>query len=187
MCSMILRQFYPNHASSRVLRVPLRSEGELGRNSVLNKQIPESTMKCDNPKCNSTQISRNARYCSRSCASQCRDHTKRIAASHTPEANLRRIKTKKHNRWYGLKKKFPHHWVSFERMHEVKKLYDIHVAPEFDFTTRGFISFIRYLGPVPAGMTKPTRGRINHNIGYVRGNFQWQSLSDNVKEVHSRK
>lgn len=64
---------------------------------------------------------------------------------------------------------------------------DIGVAECFERTVDGFIAFILYLGDVPCGMERPTVGRIDHDRGYELGNFTWQSMSENSKEVRVRK
>jgi hypothetical protein len=85
--------------------------------------------------------------------------------------------------YYGnLKSENLIHWSSFSNMHKRS----IHISDEFSQTYLGFKNFIDYLGPVPENMIKPSLGRKDHSLGYIRGNFEWQSLSDNGKEAANR-
>lgn len=108
------------------------------------------------------------------------DFTKKL---YSPRVNMQRVITAGHNRWRGLQYKFPHHWSSFTNMHSRSD----EVDEEFSNCTRGFIAYIRYLGKVPDGMLKPTAGRRDHSIGYLRGNFEWQSHHDNITEALDRR
>jgi len=85
-------------------------------------------------------------------------------------------------RWYGLRSKFPHHCLSFKKMHDRSSDID----PDFSRTTKGLINFIRYIGPVPVDVVDPSVGRDNHSIGYHKGNFAWQSMQDNRRESYFR-
>lgn len=49
-----------------------------------------------------------------------------------------------------------------------------------------FYSFCIEVGEIPKGMKIPTIGRVNHSIGYAPGNFAWQEMSDNSREVFTR-
>lgn len=85
--------------------------------------------------------------------------------------------------YYGeLKKKYPIHWSSFANMHKRGRLKNIEIDSNFSRTKEGFEKFIKYLGDVPENMEKPTLGRDNHDIGYIKGNFKWESFDDNRKE-----
>jgi hypothetical protein len=54
-------------------------------------------------------------------------------------------------------------------------------APCTDFppTREGYIEFCKELGPIPKRMRRPSVGRIDHYLGYVRGNIHWQSYNKN--------
>lgn len=85
--------------------------------------------------------------------------------------------------YYGaLRTVFKKHFNSFQCMHSRGN-----VDKEFERTFDGFVNFVEYLGDYPADMIEPTVGRKDHDIGYVRGNFEWQSKSDNCRERALRK
>jgi len=79
---------------------------------------------------------------------------------------------------YGwLARQFPVHRRHFESMHRSGRQTD------FPRTLQGFNEFVKYLGPVPEGMVSPTLGRKDHDLGYLRDNFAWQSRADNTSEM----
>lgn len=41
-------------------------------------------------------------------------------------------------------------------------------------TREGYLDFCTELGPIPAGMVKPSVGRKNNKLGYEPGNIQWE-------------
>ena len=87
--------------------------------------------------------------------------------------------------YYGrLKKLYPIHFSSFQNMH--RRLRNANLETDFPRTAHGFILYLRYLGDVPHDMFSPTVGRANHDVGYVRGNFAWESKSDNSSESSTR-
>lgn len=89
--------------------------------------------------------------------------------------------------YYGnLKKKYPIHWSSFINMHKRSKLQNINVDEIFLRNRKGFENFIEYLGNVPSNMKRPSIGRIDHSLGYIRGNFMWEELSDNSRDAALR-
>lgn len=51
---------------------------------------------------------------------------------------------------------------------------------------KGFLAFLKCVGPIPIGMIRPTVGRKNHKTGYSKGNCCWQSLSENTREMAIR-
>ncbi len=85
-----------------------------------------------------------------------------------------------------LKLNNPIHYSSFHNIHKRSKRSGLEVDPDFQTTNEGFKAFIEYLGPIPEGMIKPTVGREDHSKGYIRGNFQWQSRTDNSSEAAKR-
>lgn len=89
------------------------------------------------------------------------------------------------NNYYGrLRKEFPVHFNSFYNMQ--KRCVFLDIETDFTYDVDGFIEFILYVGEVPEGMNRPSVGRLNHDCGYVKGNFEWQALSDNCSEVATR-
>lgn len=87
--------------------------------------------------------------------------------------------------YYGeLARKFSYHLVRFKGLHN--RLRSSKLLTDFPRTLDGFIDFICYMGPVPLNMKKPTVGRKNHNIGYVKDNFEWQESLDNSTEIGKR-
>lgn len=87
--------------------------------------------------------------------------------------------------YYGcLRKNYQKHFQSFSGMH--KRLKISNLSTDFPRTLEGFISFIEYLGPIPCNMIKPTLGRLDHTLGYVKGNFEWQASKENSSEVGLR-
>ena len=81
--------------------------------------------------------------------------------------------------YYGLYRKFyKDHWMSFKGMHKRGVESNLSFCNNFE----GFIKFIYCIGDVPIGMAKPTIGRVDHSIGYIKGNFTWQEFMDNVRE-----
>jgi hypothetical protein len=87
--------------------------------------------------------------------------------------------------YYGnLKSSYPIHWASFSAMHG--RVRDFGLDCDFPRNVDGFIDFILYVGPVPGDMIRPTLGRSDHSIGYLKGNFKWQESSDNTSESATR-
>lgn len=86
--------------------------------------------------------------------------------------------------YHGLNKQYPIHWSSFTNMHERIDYYKL--ITDFPRNYQGFKNFVAYLGDVPVGMKKPTVGRKDHSIGYVKGNFTWQEFSENSAECGAR-
>ncbi len=85
--------------------------------------------------------------------------------------------------YYGvLKKIFNYHWASFMNMHQRPT----HVDPKYDRNRDGFINFIVDISEVPPDMMRPSIGRIDHNLGYIPGNFMWQEFSDNARDGGKR-
>lgn len=82
--------------------------------------------------------------------------------------------------YYGrLRKEFPIHFNAFRRMHKRNVV-------EFPMNVEGFISFILVIGPVPKDMSRPSVGRKDHSVGYLKDNYRWESLSDNSREAAIR-
>lgn len=87
--------------------------------------------------------------------------------------------------YYGrLHTKYPYHWISWCCMHN--RIIQCNLDTDFPRTALGFVDFILYLGEVPDDMINPTTGRLNHNLGYTKQNFVWQSKRDNSSECGSR-
>lgn len=87
--------------------------------------------------------------------------------------------------YYGcLRNLFSIHFTSFSCMHE--RINKSLLSTDFPRNLEGFINYIIYMGPIPADMVKPTAGRIDHDKGYIIGNFSWQSSTENNKEVGLR-
>jgi hypothetical protein len=87
--------------------------------------------------------------------------------------------------YYGvLRSMYPQHFSSFGTMHW--RLQEGTLACDFPRDAEGFIDFLVYLGDVPAGMNRPSLGRDDHSVGYVRGNFAWQEMSENSSESVQR-
>lgn len=51
---------------------------------------------------------------------------------------------------------------------------------DFSCTENGFQEFVLEMGPVPSFIKKPSVGRSNHDIGYVKGNLKWEEYKFNV-------
>lgn len=84
--------------------------------------------------------------------------------------------------YYGkYKKEYSYHFNAFCGMHKRNAVDDA-----FSRNFGGFMRLIEYLGPVPIGIKMPSVGRINHKIGYIKGNFAWQELLDNLSDVGKR-
>jgi urocanate hydratase len=80
--------------------------------------------------------------------------------------------------YYGkLKSEFKIH---FSRFHSMNNRKEVH--PDYKLGVNGFINFILEMGPIPKGMINPSVGRYDHSKGYIKGNFRWQSLSDNNRD-----
>jgi len=79
-------------------------------------------------------------------------------------------------------KRYLVHFKRFNCMHNRRRDRGAHVASDFDQTPEGFINFVRYLGPVPKDMLKPSLGRYDHDKGYIRGNFRWQEYIENISD-----
>lgn len=84
------------------------------------------------------------------------------------------------------------------RFSELRRTYPQHARAFFnrfrsglpvDFTcdADGFLKFITEIGPYPTNMVRPSVGRINHELGYVTGNYHWEELSENSAEGTSRR
>lgn len=44
---------------------------------------------------------------------------------------------------------------------------------------KGFLNFLKEVGPYPTNMVKPSIGRKDHDKGYVKGNIEWQEYALN--------
>jgi hypothetical protein len=89
--------------------------------------------------------------------------------------------------FYGdLRKKYPTHFISWRNMFKRSKESGLPHDPDFSRTVDGFFDFIKYLGPIPENMIKPTIGRKDHSVGYMKGNFEWQESIENIRESCSR-
>jgi hypothetical protein len=88
--------------------------------------------------------------------------------------------------YYGiLGKDYPNHLSSFKGM---RARTDASGLPcDFEHSANGFIDFLVYLGDIPEGMGRPSIGRLDHSKGYVRGNFRWESFSENSAESGRRR
>jgi hypothetical protein len=86
--------------------------------------------------------------------------------------------------YHSLNKQYPIHYASFSRMHG--RIWRDKLSTDFPRDFQGFKDFIAYLGDIPVGMNNPTVGRKDHSLGYVKGNFEWQSKSKNSSECSSR-
>jgi hypothetical protein len=88
--------------------------------------------------------------------------------------------------YYGdLRKMFQFHFSSFSRMHE--RIKESGLETDFPRTALGFVEYLIYLGDVPYfDGDLPTAGRFDHGMGYVRGNFSWQSKKENSSESLTR-
>lgn len=87
--------------------------------------------------------------------------------------------------YYGvLGRTYSHHFKCFKNMHSRVKRNSLEV--DFSLDGEGLVDFIRYIGDIPAGMVKPTVGRQDHSLGYVRGNFAWQEHDENSGESNTR-
>lgn len=82
-----------------------------------------------------------------------------------------------------LRSKFRKHSNSFSSMHSRSTYID----PKYSRTPEGLINFIADLGPVPDGMSSPSIGRLDHSLGYIPGNFEWQDRWENAKDSHNRR
>lgn len=83
--------------------------------------------------------------------------------------------------YYGqLQLIYPIHMRAFKLMHARAKLR--HLDVDFPRSGLGFVSFLLYVEDIPAGMCRPSLGREDHSLGYLRGNFRWQELEENTRE-----
>lgn len=48
---------------------------------------------------------------------------------------------------------------------------------------KGFLAFLKEIGPMPTKMDRPSVGRKDHSKGYEPGNVFWQELLDNKKHT----
>lgn len=97
---------------------------------------------------------------------------------------IRSVEARGYPYYHELNKQYPTHWSSFFGMHQ--RINQFKLDTDFPRNYQGFKDFITYLGDVPVGMIKPTVGRKDHSLGYIRGNFAWQEHSENMAEVGSR-
>jgi len=81
-----------------------------------------------------------------------------------------------------LKDLYPAHYRAF--LNVIKRSSD--VGTDLTNDKNGYLEFVEELGPCPPDMKQPTVGRKDHSLGYVRGNYFWQSSSENYSEVRSR-
>lgn len=87
--------------------------------------------------------------------------------------------------FYGLlRREYPRHFAAFSSLHKRVELG--RSTTDLPRNSEGFIQFLLEIGDLPVDMRKPSVGRKDHDLGYVRGNYEWQSLSDNSKEVQLR-
>jgi hypothetical protein len=88
--------------------------------------------------------------------------------------------------YYGVfRERYANHLSSFKNMQ--KRVKDLGFDCDFEHSINGFIEFLVYLGDVPDGIGRPSIGRYDHSKGYVKGNFRWESLSENSAEVGRRR
>ena len=88
--------------------------------------------------------------------------------------------------YYGLRHKYPTHSSSFAGIHNRHITKNIYVSDRYRRDLEGFINFLVDIGDVPKNMAEPTVGRYDHDKGYIKGNFRWQELRENSKEVSER-
>ena len=81
-----------------------------------------------------------------------------------------------------LKFTHPHHFDHFWHLQSRAK----QVGTDFTDDEFGLFEFIAEIGPYPSDMVRPSVGRKDHTKGYVRGNFEWQPLSENSGESTTR-
>jgi hypothetical protein len=62
----------------------------------------------------------------------------------------------------------------------------LEVDTHFRRNFQGFWNFIEYMDDLPPGMKDPTVGRLDHKLGYIRGNLKWQERKDNSSESARR-
>lgn len=109
-------------------------------------------------------------------------HTKEIM-THLEKA-IKSVEARGLPYYRGLNKQYPIHFASFSNMHNRCKWYGL--VTDFPRDYQGFQDFIVYLGDVPIGMKRPTVGRKDHSLGYIKSNFEWQEFADNIEEMTTR-
>jgi len=93
---------------------------------------------------------------------------------------LRQIQSRSHYRTWHPPEEYMKHY------HHYRKRYIGNQDPNFPYTLKGFLAWVEHIGPIPDGMHIPSVGRKDHSKGYVKGNFEWQSMADNVAERNVR-
>ena len=86
------------------------------------------------------------------------------------------------SRYLNLREMYPDHYRHFCWVHNRSGI----VGTDFSDDASGLLEFIEEIGPYPLDMKRPTVGRRDHSLGYVRGNFAWQELRENAQENASR-
>jgi len=79
-------------------------------------------------------------------------------------------------------KTHPYHAMAFWNRHSK----GMEMDSDFTWDIEGFRRFVEYIGEIPEGMKSPSLGRRDHSIGYIKGNFFWQEVSDNSRESATR-
>lgn len=89
--------------------------------------------------------------------------------------------------YYGKYKiEYYPYWIALINMHKRKSYKNGEIDIDFSRDFKGLIKLIDYLGDIPSNIKYPSVGRINHLVGYLKGNFAWQELSENKREAASR-
>lgn len=151
---------------------------------------------CQNPKCDI--LHKNKKYCSR----QCQGAVSILTLNQRPDILEKRGRSisraiQKHYQEdpNAVKKRMigrgDNYWGELNELETLcrKKLKLIHdrckrdnLITDFSNSRQGLRELVEYLGEVPDDMEVPSVGREDHSKGYIRGNFGWQELSENLAD-----
>jgi hypothetical protein len=89
--------------------------------------------------------------------------------------------------YYGdYRFEYPIHHAALAHIHQHQSYKDGNIDKDFSRDFKGLIKLINYLGAIPDNIKNPSVGRIDHSLGYLKGNFAWQELLDNCRESGNR-
>ena len=80
--------------------------------------------------------------------------------------------------WHIVSAEFANELAAFKRAHD--RVRDGKSPSIFwPRSLDGFAGFLKEIGPIPAGLEKPSLGRKRHGEGYQPGNVQWEEHAAN--------